>query len=171
MGSPFIGEIRIFAGNFAPAGWAFCDGSLVSITEYETLFSLIGTTYGGNGVSTFCLPDLRGRIPMHQGASRAGTTRALGAMAGTETATLKPQHMPAHTHAPQASASVGTSSSPANAVSAAWQDTPYSSSAPTAPLHASALAPVGGDQPHENMPPHLAVNMIISLFGVYPSQS
>lgn len=171
MGQPYVGEIRMFAGNFPPAGWAFCDGALLPISENDTLFTLIGTTYGGDGQSNFALPDLRGRFPMHQGPARNGTRWSMAEKGGTESETLTTPQIPTHTHEPLASSSVGTSSNPANKVTAAWQDTPFSAAAPTAALHSSTLAVAGGSQPHENLPPYLAVNMIMSLYGVFPSPS
>jgi len=166
MSNPYVGEIRLFGGNFAPAGWMFCEGQLLPISENETLFTLIGTTYGGDGQSTFALPDLRGRIPVHPGN---GVIQ--GEAAGSETVTLTINQVPAHTHLPQASSAAGTSHSPTNGVWAAWGDQQYSTVAPATDMNAAALASSGGSQPHENMAPFLCLNFIISLFGVFPSQS
>ena len=166
MGQPYVGEIRIFAGNFPPAGWMFCDGALLAISEYETLSTLIGTTYGGDGQSTFALPDLRGRFPLHQSPGYV-----LGQSGGAEQVTLDTSQIPQHSHAPLATNSTGNSSKPAGKAWAAWSDNPYSAGAPTGTLNPAALAPTGGSQPHDNMPPYLAVNLIISLFGIYPSQT
>jgi microcystin-dependent protein len=168
MGQPFVGEIRLFAGNFAPAGWWFCDGSLWPISENEVLFNLIGTTYGGDGESTFALPDLRGRVPLHQGNSPGGSF-ILGQAAGVETVTLTAQQIPVHSHQQVASTDVPSLSSPANAVTGQAASRPYRVPGATGLMSASTLAPDGGSQPHENMQPYLAINYIISFFGIYPS--
>jgi microcystin-dependent protein len=168
MAQPYVGEIRIFAGNFAPAGWMFCEGQLLPISENETLFQLIGTTYGGDGQSTFALPDLRGRIPVHQGN---GFT--LAETGGAETVTLTVQQIPAHNHPVLGSSSEGNSTSPAGAVWAVSAlDTPYSSGGPDVDLLGSpnSLPLAGGSQPHSNFQPYLCVDFIISLFGIFPSQ-
>lgn len=172
MSDPYIGEIRMFPGNFAPTGWLFCDGSLVSISDYDTLFNLIGTTYGGDGQQTFALPDLRGRVPVHMGQGPGLSNLPIGLTGGVETATLAVSQIPSHTHALTGSTSAATSTGPTNAVWGAWSDGQYAT-APTdgTRLAVDALTPVGGSQPHENMPPFLAVNFIISMFGIYPSQS
>jgi len=164
MSSPFIGEIRMFGGNFAPAGWAFCDGSLLLISDNDALFQLIGTTYGGDGQSTFALPDLRSRVPIHVGP---GFT--LGQVAGEETVTLTTAQIPAHTHGPQGNSSPGTQSSPAGGVWAQSALGQFSSAAPSLSMDPGALGTTGGSQPHDNMVPFLAVNFILSLFGVFPS--
>src|SRR5512140_3522904 len=124
MSTPYVGEIRMFAGNFAPVGWSFCDGSLLAISQNDVLFNLIGTTYGGDGIQTFNLPNLQSRVPIHQGVL-AGTTFVIGQQGGTETVTLTTQQIPAHTHAAQAGGS-GTSNSPANQVWANWTGAQYS---------------------------------------------
>lgn len=164
-----LGEIRIFAGNFAPAGWAFCDGALLPIAENETLFNLIGTTYGGDGQATFALPDLRGRVPMHQGES-AGQTRTLGERGGVEQVTLTPPELPQHSHALLASTRAGTANRPESNVLAAGKYR-YVEDVVTTGLSPSAVSPVGGGQPHDNMQPTMAINYIISLYGIYPAQS
>jgi microcystin-dependent protein len=164
MAQPFVGEIRMFAGNFAPAGWAFCDGQLLSISENETLFVLIGTTYGGDGQSTFALPDLRGRIPIHQ-----GNGFILAETGGAEQITLTVQQIAAHSHPLIATTSVANQSSPSNNVVA--QSTAadlYIEDTATAALAASAIGPVGGSQPHTNFQPYLCIEFIISLFGLFP---
>ncbi len=162
MAQPYVGEIRLFAGNFAPAGWMFCDGTLLSIAEYETLFQLIGTTYGGDGQSTYALPDLRGRVPMHQ-----GNGYVLGERSGVEQVTLTQQQIPAHTH-PFGVAGPGTHAGPAGRVLATPPSTPrFSTVAPDAQV--SPTDAVGGSQPHDNMQPYLTLNPIISLFGIFPS--
>nr|WP_314845271.1 tail fiber protein [uncultured Microbacterium sp.] len=170
MSEPYIGEIRMFAGNFAPAGWAFCDGSLLSIAEFETLFVLIGTTYGGDGQQTFAVPDLRGRSPIHAGQSRDGENYVLGQSAGLEKVTLTTQQLPAHAHGATTASAAGATG-PSNARWAAQQAAAFSDATPGAQLAADAVSPAGGDQPHENMPPFLALTYIISLFGIFPSQN
>ncbi|GAA3876980.1 tail fiber protein [Leifsonia kafniensis] len=166
MAQPYVGEIRIFAGNFPPAGWMFCEGQLIPISENETLFQLVGTTYGGDGESTFALPDFRGRFPIHQ-----GNGYTLAETGGAEAVTLTTQQIPIHNHVPLASKSAGNSSIPDAKAWAAWSDNPYSDAAVTGAkkLHPAALAQTGGSQPHDNMPPYLALSLIISLFGIFPS--
>ena len=168
MSQPYVGEIRMFAGNFAPVGWMFCEGQLLAISENTTLFQLIGTTYGGDGQSTFQLPDLRGRIPVHQGP---GFT--IGERAGVESVTLTVQQLPAHTHQAQCKSTAGELGTPANAVwaASATDQAIYSNAATTVNMNSSALPPSGGSQPHDNMAPYLVVSFIISLFGIFPSQS
>jgi microcystin-dependent protein len=164
---PFIGEIRIFAGNFAPSGWMFCDGQLLPISENETLFNLIGTTYGGDGQSTFALPDLQGRLPVHQGN---GFT--LADKAGVESVTLTTQQITIHTHPLLCAASGGTpNSNPAGGMWAATDQTQYSTAASTVQMGTPPITTgtTGGSQPHTNFMPYLCVNFIISLFGVFPS--
>jgi microcystin-dependent protein len=165
MGQPFVGEIRMFGGNFAPAGWEFCNGQLLLISENETLFQLIGTTYGGDGQETFALPNLQSRIPFHAGQMQ------LAEMGGVETVTLTQNQMPVHSHLATASGAPATNASPANAVPATWGDGQYSTTAPNASFDPSAVSPVGGNQPHENRPPYVAVSFIISLFGIFPPQN
>jgi microcystin-dependent protein len=165
MAQPYVGEIRMFAGNFAPAGWMFCEGQLLPISEYETLFQLIGTTYGGDGESTFALPDLRGRIPIHQ-----GNGFILAETGGAEEITLTVNQIPAHTHPMLASADPTTTPSVANNVlGAPLTATPFFADAPTATLSPQAISNVGGSQPHTNFQPYLCVDFIISLFGIFPS--
>jgi microcystin-dependent protein len=167
MAQPYVGEIRMFAGNFAPAGWMFCEGQLLPISENETLFQLIGTTYGGDGQSTFALPDLRGRLPIHQ-----GNGFILAETGGVESVTLTVNQIPVHTHPLSASTNLATQSSPSNTVVA--QGSPailYFGAAPGSPLAPAAVGPVGGSQPHSNFQPYLCVSFIISLFGIFPSPS
>jgi microcystin-dependent protein len=173
MGQPFIGEIRIFAGNFAPAGWMFCDGSVLAIAENDTLFNLIGTTYGGDGQQTFALPDLRGRIPIHFGIGVGLSARVLAESSGAEAVTLDANRLPAHTHGWRASsAQAQPTAGPVGSVTASAGSTLlYGSGAPTSAFAPQAVLPVGGSQPHQNLAPYLCVNFIISLFGIYPSQS
>jgi microcystin-dependent protein len=161
----------MFGGNFAPAGWAFCDGQLMPIAENDALFTLIGTTYGGDGQETFGLPDLRGRIPLHMGTSTTGTTYTLGESAGSETVTLTTQQIPVHNHAPQCSSNNGTQNAPEGGLWAASGLNQFASGAPNAVLNAQALVAAGGSQPHDNMMPFLVISFIISLFGIFPTQN
>ena len=167
MAQPYVGEIRMFAGNFAPAGWMFCEGQLLPISENETLFQLIGTTYGGDGQSTFALPDLRGRIPIHQ---RNGFI--LAETGGAEEITLTVNQIPAHTHALLASNNTATTllaSQQVMAASTGATISPYGSDAPLTNLAPASIGAVGGSQPHNNFQPYLCVDFIISLFGIFPS--
>lgn len=173
MSEPFVGEIRMFAGNFAPRAWALCDGQLLAISGNDALFSLLGTIYGGDGETTFGLPDLRGRVPVHMGQGPGMTDRRIGEKAGSETATVSAAQLPSHTHAMGASSLAGTSASPSAAVPAAVGLTPgYSDAGATAgnDMNAAAVDLVGGGQTHPNVQPFLAVNFIIALFGIYPSR-
>ena len=166
MAQPYVGEIRMFAGNFAPAGWMFCEGQLLPISENETLFQLIGTTYGGDGQSTFALPDLRGRIPIHN-----GNGFILAETGGAEEITLTAAQIPAHTHALVATTDLANSASPADAYlsATATGNKIYSTASPSIPLSAQEISPTGGSQPHTNFQPYLCVDYIISLFGIFPS--
>jgi len=171
VGTPFIGEIRMFAGNFAPQGWVFCDGQLLPIAENTALFNLIGTTYGGDGEQTFALPDLRGRVPVHQGTS-SGLSTILGQVGGVEEVTLTAQQIPLHSHPLMAAATPAlataepTGSLPAIA-STALYSVPASG---TLAMDPAAVGASGGSQPHTNLAPFLCVNFIISLFGIFPSE-
>ena len=165
MAQPYVGEVRMFAGNFAPAGWMFCEGQLLPISENETLFQLIGTTYGGDGQSTFALPDLRGRIPAHQ-----GNGLILAETGGAEEITLTVPQMPAHSHPLIASSGPATGSTPVGNLTAESASLSiYIEDAPSASLNAAAVFPAGGSQPHTNFQPYLCINFIISLFGIFPS--
>ena len=169
MAQPYVGEIRMFAGNFAPAGWMFCEGQLLPISENETLFQLIGTTYGGDGESTFALPDLRGRIPIHQ-----GNAFILAETGGAEEITLTVNQIPAHSHPLLATNDPGTTTAPQNAIPAAGNvatTSPYGTDAPSTTLQPATVSSVGGSQPHTNFQPYLCVDFIISLFGIFPSQT
>jgi microcystin-dependent protein len=170
MSQPYVGEIRMFAGNFAPAGWMLCQGQLLPISENETLFNLIGTTYGGDGQSTFALPDLRSRLPIHQ-----GNGFVLAETGGAETVTLTTQQIPAHNHSLVATTS-GQVLSPSNAIpaqplSAQAGTAIYDGNAPSTLLGSASIGQTGGSQPHDNMHPFLVLNFIISLFGIFPSQT
>jgi microcystin-dependent protein len=165
MAQPYVGEVRMFAGNFAPAGWMFCEGQLLPISENDTLFNLIGTTYGGDGQSTFALPDLRGRIPMHQGN---GFT--LAETGGAEEITLTVNQIPTHGHPFLGANAVGNDPNPTNNVVAESSAISlYQSEAPTTPMASGSIGPVGGSQPHTNFQPYLCIDFIISLFGIFPS--
>jgi len=171
MAQPYVGEIRMFAGNFAPAGWHFCDGAPMAISENATLFQLLGTTYGGDGQSTFNLPDLQSRVPIHQGTF-AGSTFILAESGGSETVTLTTQQIPNHTHGLLCAASGGIpNSNPNGGYWAATDQTQYSTVGGANPMGNPPMVsdPAGGSQPHENMMPYLAINFIISLFGLFPS--
>jgi len=177
MGQPYVGEIRMFGGNFAPNGWMFCEGQTLPISENDVLFQLIGTTYGGDGEETFNLPNLASRVPIHMGTGPDGTTYQIGEQAGTEQETLSAQQTTTHNHPGVATGNTGNSPSPLGTVLAPpgaatvsgaatyGTDTPFSALAPTTVL------PQGGSQPHENCQPFLCINFIISLFGIFPSQT
>jgi microcystin-dependent protein len=170
MAQPYVGEIRMFAGNFAPAGWAFCDGSLLPISENDTLFQLIGTTYGGDGNQTFGIPDLRGRLPIHMGQGPGiGSNYLLAQAGGTETVTLTNNQIPAHNHLLMVSGTAASASSPQGNLLANATANLYLRDVPSDTLNTSAINSAGGSQPHENMMPYLCVSFIISLFGIYPN--
>lgn len=165
MAQPYVGEIRMFAGNFAPAGWMFCEGQLLPISENETLFQLIGTTYGGDGQSTFALPDLRGRLPLHM-----GNGFILAETGGAEEITLTVSQIPAHSHPLLASTAGATVSTPVNNLLAeSVVISPYIEDTTNSNMNLSAVSAVGGSQPHTNFQPYLCVDFIISLFGIFPS--
>jgi microcystin-dependent protein len=173
MSTPFIGEVRIFAGNFAPVGWSLCNGQILAISQYDALFALIGTTYGGDGVTTFALPDLQCRVPLHFGTGPGLSSRVLGENSGTEQVTLNTSQMPAHTHPPLGLGVPGSSPSPSGNV---WAGTSagalYTAGdpAPATSMNANAILPVGGSQPHDNIEPFQCVNFIIALEGIFPTQ-
>ena len=180
MGTPYVGEIRIFAGNFPPAGWMFCDGSLLAIAQFDTLFNIIGTTYGGDGQSTFALPGLASRFPVHQGTG-GGASYVIGQNGGTESVTLTTPQIPRHNHVVLA-AGAGTTGTPSGATILSSQ-TEQAGFTPApayvalfdgtkqVALAAQSIGSTGQSQPHDNMIPYLAVNYIISLFGIFPSQT
>lgn len=172
MGSPYVGEIRMFAGNFAPAGWEFCSGQLLPISENETLFTLIGTTYGGDGQSTFALPNLQSRVPVHMGTSPFGTNRVIGEAGGAEQVTLTTQQIPAHTHPFSASsaAASGTAPSSTETLGVTVGFDAYVGPSGLTAMSNQTVSAAGGSQPHENVAPFLCINFIISLFGIFPSQ-
>jgi len=170
MANNFIGRIMMFGGNFAPVGWAFCDGSLQSIDQNDALFALIGTTYGGDGQVTFGLPDMRGRIPIHQGTGPGLSTYVMGQEAGVESVTLT-GNQAGHTHAITANNKTGSSTTPAGNIVAGTAVNPYTSGSTDVTMGASTIGTAGSSQPHENMMPFLAVTFVISLFGIFPSQN
>ena len=169
MAQPYVGEIRMFAGNFAPAGWMFCEGQLLPISENETLFNLIGTTYGGDGQSTFALPDLRGRLPMH-----FGNGFILAETGGAEEITLTVNQIPAHSHLALGSTNTGTGTAPQGNVLSnlpVATNSGYGTDNPQTNMSPLSVSSVGGSQPHNNFQPYLCVDFIISLFGIFPSQT
>lgn len=176
MSVPFIGEVRLFAGNFAPVGWELCRGQIMPISENEALFYLIGTTYGGNGGTTFALPDLRGRVPVHQGTGPGVTPKVLGELAGDESVTLTAQHLPAHTHEQVVvSEYTATSRTAVGNVRAVLTGDNKAYASPSEDVKPDVLratsSSAGGGQPHENLQPYLSLNYIIAVNGVFPTQS
>ena len=176
MATGYIAEIRMFAGNFAPRGWAFCDGQLLSIAQNTALFSILGTTYGGDGRQTFALPDFRGRAPVHAGASQGPglSSYVLGQQGGTEAVALSVPQLPAHGHLVNAVASGGNQASPTGnlpAIESTGTSLDYSNSASNAQMHAGMINSTGSGQPHSNVPPYLCVNFIIALQGIFPSRN
>jgi microcystin-dependent protein len=169
MTQPYVGEIRMGGWNFAPAGWMMCQGQLLPISEFETLFNLIGTTYGGDGQTTFALPDLRSRVPMHQGSGFP-----LAQLAGAETVTINGSQVPTHGHPFNASLNAGSQASPTGNVPATYNvagGAAYFQITPTGATPAQTIGSTGGSQPHDNRQPYLGITFIISLFGVFPSPS
>lgn len=173
MAEPYLGEIRMFAGNFAPRGWALCNGQLMSISQNTALFSILGTTYGGDGRVTFGLPNLQGRYPMHWGNGAGLTPRSIGETAGSESITLLVQQIPAHNHTLNAATEANGDTGRAGGASLATTNTPIYSSqnAPDAAMKAASIGMTGGSQPHDNMPPYQCVTFIIALEGIYPPRS
>ncbi|MEM6795290.1 MAG: tail fiber protein [Acidobacteriota bacterium] len=170
MSEPFVAEIRIFAGNFAPRGWAFCNGQLLPVSQNTALFSLIGTTYGGDGRTTTALPNLMGRVPMHPGRGPGLTSRRLGQRGGSEMITLSEAQMPNHTHQMVASEERGETNNPQNSYLAQGLDQ-YAKTSDGSKLASVALPSVGGSQAHNNLQPFLVMTFIIALVGLYPSRS
>lgn len=172
MSDPFVGEIRMFGGNFAPVGWAFCNGQLVAIADNDVLFALIGTTYGGDGQTTFGLPDLQGRVPLHQGQGPSLQSRSIGERFGSESVTLSPAAMPLHGHSQLASANAATAAAgPSGAPASSATTSFYGSGNPDVAMAGTAIGNAGGGQAHDNMAPYLALNFIICLFGIFPSRN
>lgn len=173
MADPFLGEVRMFAGNFAPMGWLFCNGQLLNISEYDALYSLLGTTYGGDGATTFALPDLRGRTPIHAGQGPGLSCRMLGESFGAETVTLSAAQLPSHFHPAYACSKAGNLGAPSSAAwaAASTSEKHYTQNAPNVSMSANATTSAGGGQPHENMMPFQAVSFIIATEGIFPPQS
>lgn len=172
MSEPFVGEIRMFGGNFAPRGWAFCDGQLLATSQNDALFSLLGITYGGDGRTTFGLPDMRGRIPLHQGSGTGLTPRRLGSKSGSENVTLTANQLASHNHDLNANTAAATGSAPQGKVTAESSAPKiYAGQNQNQTLSQEALASAGGSQPHTNLMPTLCVNFIVALFGIYPSRN
>jgi microcystin-dependent protein len=171
MSQPFIGQLKMFGGNFAPRGYALCNGQLLAISQNDVLFALIGTTYGGDGQNTFALPDLRGRIPLHMGQGAGLSNRIIGEMSGTETVTVITNQLPGHTHNAMGQSGNGNQSSPAGGVWAASSLNEYSNAAANTTMAAAAIGLAGGNQSHANVMPFQCVNFIIALEGIFPTQN
>lgn len=179
MSQPFVGEIRMFGFNFAPRGWQLCNGQTLAISQNAALFSLLGTTYGGNGTTTFQLPNLQSRVPIHQGTGLGLSTYVMGEAAGTENVTLLQTQMPMHTHLENAVTTTANNvASPSGSYAATptaeprgTSVAPYSTATPNATLNAGAIAPAGGSQPHPNMQPYLCVSFCIATVGIFPSRN
>ena len=173
MADPFVAEIRIFPFNFAPKGWAFCDGQILPISQNTALFSLLGTVYGGDGQETFALPNLQSRIPLHMGNGPDGVTYQLGEAAGVESVTLTTQQIPVHTHSLIGTSNGALKTGPGGNLFGTSAQVEYGTSGVSADtaFNATAISPVGGSQPHENLMPYICINYIISLFGLFPSQT
>jgi microcystin-dependent protein len=175
LSEAYIGEIRMFGGNFAPTGWDFCNGQLLSITTNTALFTLLGTTYGGDGQNTFALPDLRGRVPIHQGQGPGTSRYALGQIGGVESTTLSVNQLPAHTHTVNASSSIGTQASPSGnlhaGVSGAAAEKVYSANSPNVSMSTSSIGIAGGSQPVNIVQPYQTISFIIALFGIFPTSN
>lgn len=171
MSTPYIGEIRMVGFNFAPQGWATCDGQIIPISQNDTLFNLIGTTYGGDGQETFALPNLQSRVPLHQGQGPGLSSYIIGQAAGVESVTLTTNQIPAHSHLAQAQTGAGNQASPSNGV---WADSGqgvYAAGPAALAMKNNIVGAAGGSQPHDNMMPYAVINFVISLFGVFPTQS
>ncbi|MDQ3898292.1 MAG: tail fiber protein [Actinomycetota bacterium] len=169
MSEPFLGEIMMFAGNFAPRGWAMCNGQILPIAQNTALFSILGTTYGGNGQTTFALPDLRGRVPMHFGQGPGLSARTLGEQGGEESVTLIQAQLPQHSHTANATSADATSSKPDGAVPASGGA--YAPASDGTTMSPGFITGGGGNQPHDNMQPYLAINFVIALEGIFPSRN
>jgi microcystin-dependent protein len=171
MSEPFIGEIKMFAGNFAPRSWAFCDGQLLAVSQNDALFSLFGTIYGGDGRTTFGLPDMRGRLPIHMGTGPGLTQRRIGQKIGQENVSLTAAQVPAHSHQMKATDEAGESTNPSWQVLAQATDDAYSTASPDTNMAPAAISLNSGSQPHGNIQPFLCINFIVALFGIYPSRN
>lgn len=171
MADPFLGEIRMFAGTFAPRDWAFCDGQLMQVSQYDALFSLFGTIYGGDGRTTFGLPDLRGRLPVHMGTGPGLTPRPIGRKAGAESVTLTTQQMPSHSHILYGTDETGDSQAASDLLRGQSTEDTYATSGTPVTMNASSVAAIGGSQPHDNLQPFLCINFIVALVGTYPSRT
>lgn len=171
MSEPFLAEVRIVAFNFAPRGWAFCDGQILPINQNQSLYSLLGTTYGGDGRTTFALPDLRGRTPIHVGRSDGGSEHRLGQKSGEETHTLSANEMPQHRHLVNATNSPAANDNPANHILAGAPSNVYAARASAVAMGESLITHVGGSQAHNNMQPYLSLNFCIALQGLFPSRN
>src|SRR6266550_3216493 len=171
MSEPFIGELRMFGGNFAPAGWAFAQGQLMPISQNDALFNLYGTTYGGDGQETFAVPDLQGRLPMHQGTGPRGITYTIGEKGGVESVTLTTNQIPIHSHALVASQAIAQNSQPTDSIVAQSATVQlFITDVASSSLDSQMVQAVGGSQPHDNLQPYLCVSFIVSLFGLFPNQ-
>ncbi len=172
MSDPFVGEIRMFAGNFAPQGWALCDGQLLAVSQNDALFSLFGTIYGGDGRTTFGLPDLRGRIPIHAGSGPGLSSRQIGSKAGSERVTPTVNQLPRHSHPMQATESLADSPNPGGNIAArSTMVDLYTNENPNTALAGASITSIGGNQSHTNLMPFLCVHFIVALFGIYPSRN
>ena len=170
MSEPFVGEVRMFAGNFAPRGWAFCDGQLLAVSQNDALFSLLGTVYGGDGRTTFGLPDMRGRVPIHAGHGPGLSERRLGAKSGEEKVTLTVNQLPSHGHTMQATNDIPSLSNPQNNVTGQAAAKFYRAGTPSVFLNTGSVSNTGGSRSHTNLQPFLCIHYIIALVGIYPSQ-
>ena len=171
MSEPYVGEIRMFAGNFAPRGWAFCDGQLLAVSQNDALFSLLGTVYGGDGRTTFGLPDMRGRLPLHAGTGPGLSPRRLGEGSGAEKVTLTANQMPSHTHPMQASSQLANTPNPdGNLPATSTTVDLYINEPPSVSMNSMAVSAIGGSRSHTNLMPYLCVHFIIALIGIYPSR-
>jgi microcystin-dependent protein len=170
MSDPFIGQLMLFAGNFAPQGWALCDGQLLAISQNQALFSILGTTYGGNGTTNFALPDLRGRAPIHMGQGPGLSNYVEGEVGGSEGVTLTVGEMPSHNHLVRAEGGDGNTSSPSGSIPSKTTSSNYSNAAPSVQMNPGMIDAAGGNQPHENRAPFLVLNWCIALIGIFPSR-
>lgn len=169
---PYIGNIMLFAGNFAPRGWVFCDGRLLSIANDTALYALLGTTYGGDGITTFAVPDLRSRVPIHQGTGPGLSNYVIGQQSGTETVTLLNTQIPIHTHPVAVSSSAASTGTPSSSVTLGVAAAEiYIADTADGVMNAQSISVAGGSQPHDNLQPYLALNYVIAIDGIFPSQN